>query len=157
VNEATIPASLTIRRALRAEAPAIAACVRAAYAPWVARLGREPWPMTQDYEVVLATDEVFVAERGGELVGILVLIATDEGFLLDNVAVHPAQKGGGIGKALLVHAEREAKARGYDSIYLYTNAAMSENIALYSRLGYVEYERREEHGLRRVFMRKRLA
>jgi len=34
---------------------------------------------------------------------------------------------------------------------------MAENIALYARVGYVEYERRQEQGFRRVFMRKPLA
>jgi hypothetical protein len=34
---------------------------------------------------------------------------------------------------------------------------MVENQALYSKNGYVEYERRIENGYSRVFMRKRLA
>jgi len=34
---------------------------------------------------------------------------------------------------------------GYDSIYLYTHERMTENIALYERIGYVEYDRRA-HG-----------
>jgi ribosomal protein S18 acetylase RimI-like enzyme len=72
------------------------------------------------------------------------------------VAVLPTLKGQGIGRALLTHAEAQAKARGYRSIYLYTNEAMVENIALYARIGYVEYERRQEQGFRRVFMRKQL-
>ena len=33
---------------------------------------------------------------------------------------------------------------------------MTENIALYSRIGYVETHRAEENGLRRVYMSKRL-
>lgn len=57
---------------------------------------------------------------------------------------------------LLVHAEREARKRGYTSLYLYTHEKMAGNIALYAHLGYVEVERREEDGFRRVFMRKAL-
>jgi len=87
---------------------------------------------------------------------VLVLAETDEGFLIDNVAVHPRKKGQGIGKALLVHAEQEAVARGYGSVYLYTNDRMTENIAMYTKAGYVEYERRQELGFRRVFLRKSL-
>ena len=33
---------------------------------------------------------------------------------------------------------------------------MSENLSLYARIGYVEYDRRVEHGYGRVFMRKKL-
>lgn len=146
-----------IRHAGATDAAAIAACVRAAYAPWVPRIGREPWPMLQDYGEVIATDEVFVAECDGELCGVVVFMETADGFLIDNVAVPPARKGRGIGRALLVHAEDQAKRRGYDSVYLYTNEAMVENIALYARVGYVEYERSQEEGFRRVFMRKQLA
>jgi len=113
--------------------------------------------MLQDYAEVIATDEAFVAECDGALCGVLVFMETADGFLIDNVAVLPALKGRGIGRALLVHAEDQARRRGYDSVYLYTNEAMVENIALYARVGYVEYERRQEEGFRRVFMRKRLA
>ena len=39
---------------------------------------------------------------------------------------------------------------------LYTNAGMTENIALYAKIGYVEYARSAQHGHPRVFMRKML-
>ena len=112
--------------------------------------------MLQDYAEVIATDEVCVAECAAEVVGVLVFMETADGFLIDNVAVLPALKGSGIGRALLVHAEDEAKSRGYGCVYLYTNEVLVENIALYARVGYVEYERRQEQGFRRVFMRKPL-
>ena len=150
-------ASPSIRRALPNDAPGIAECVHAAYAPWVPRIGREPWPMLQDYRLVIEAEHVFVADCAGRLSGVLVLSETDDGFLIDNVAVLPTLKGRGVGRALLTYAEEQARANGYGSIYLYTNEAMAENIALYSRLGYVEYERRQEQGFRRVFMRKQLA
>jgi len=51
-------------------------------------------------------------------------------------------------------AEQEARVRGHASLYLYTNEKMTENIAKYSRAGYVEYERRREQGFCRVFLRK---
>jgi ribosomal protein S18 acetylase RimI-like enzyme len=146
--------ALHLRRALPADAPVVAECVNAAYSHWVPRIGRKPWPMLQDYTLVVETDHVVVAETQGEVAGILVLRETPDGFLIDNVAVFPQRKGQGIGRALLVHAEQEAKARGHTSLYLYTNEKMVENIAMYSRAGYVEYERRRENGLCRVFLRK---
>ena len=75
---------------------------------------------------------------------------------VNNVAVLPELKGRGIGRALLMHAEDEARARGHASLYLYTNEKMAENIAMYVRNGYVEYAREEGHGFRRVFLRKQL-
>jgi ribosomal protein S18 acetylase RimI-like enzyme len=112
--------------------------------------------MLQDYAAVIREQQVVIAEADGELAGVLVLAETDEGFLIDNVAVHPSRKGQGIGKALLVHAEREAVARGYESVYLFTNEKMTENIAMYTKAGYVEYDRRQERDFRRVFLRKSL-
>ena len=41
---------------------------------------------------------------------------------------------------------------GHSNVYLYTNEKMVENISLYAKVGYVEYERRDEEGFRRVFM-----
>ena len=44
----------------------------------------------------------------------------------------------------------------FDSIYLYTHEKMTENLALYVKIGYVEFDRRSEKGLDRVYMRKPL-
>src|SRR5262249_53168205 len=128
-----------------------------AYAPWVRRIGRKPWPMLQDYAVVLREEAVTIAEVNGQVVGVLVLCSTSEGLLIENVAVNPAWQGFGVGRALLQHAEREARRLHQRSLYLYTNELMVENIALYAKYGYVEYERRQEQGFRRVFMRKILS
>ena len=84
----------------------------------------------------------------------LALCLADEGFLLDNIAVAPAHQGMGLGRWLLEYAESEARRQGFDSIYLYTQEIMTENLALYLRIGYVEYARRVEFGLHRVYLRK---
>ena len=112
--------------------------------------------MLQDYAAVIETEQVVVAETNGAIAGVLVLSTTADGFLIENVAVLPELKGRGIGRALLMHAEDEARARGHASLYLYTNEKMAENIAMYVRNGYVEYAREEGHGFRRVFLRKQL-
>ena len=146
-----------VRPAREADAPALAACARAAYAKYVARNGLVPVPMRQDYAEVVRDWQVTVVERDGELVALLVAGPADEGFLLDNVAVAPAHQGVGLGRALLAHAEEEARRQGFDSIYLYAQEVMTENLALYRSIGYEEYARRVEHGLPRVYLRKRLA
>ncbi|MGQ0509447.1 MAG: GNAT family N-acetyltransferase [Betaproteobacteria bacterium] len=145
-----------MRSAVAADAPAVAACVHAAYRHYVERIGTLPGPMRDDYAEVIATRDVTVACLGDEVVGVLVLGPGPGGFLLDNVAVVPSQKGRGLGRVLLELAESAARRRGHDSIYLYTHEKMTENQALYARIGYVEYDRRVDDGLARVFMRKRL-
>jgi ribosomal protein S18 acetylase RimI-like enzyme len=130
--------------------------VDAAYGHYVERIGLKPGPMNDDYADVIRDRNVTVAEDAGEIIGVVVTGPAEEGFLLDNVAVHPGHQGRGLGKALLDHAEAEAHDAGADSIYLYTHEQMTENQAIYTRLGYVEYERRAQHGFARVFMRKPL-
>lgn len=114
--------------------------------------------MRADHAREIADHDVILAEDGetGELAGLIVLRVTDEGFVLGNVAVAVAHQGRKLGRRLLDRAEAEAVAAGFDSIHLYTHEAMTENQAIYRARGYVEYDRREEDGLRRVFMRKPL-
>ncbi|MCO1997639.1 GNAT family N-acetyltransferase, partial [Pseudomonas aeruginosa] len=47
--------TVTLRPAVQADAGFAALCVAAAYAPWIAVIGRKPWPMTQDYHAVSYT------------------------------------------------------------------------------------------------------
>lgn len=112
--------------------------------------------MTEDYGKVIRERRVTVSESQGTIVGVLVLAIAKEGFLLENVAVNPSHHGLGLGRALLELAEAEARHEGYKSIYLYTHEKMIENQALYGKIGYVEYDRRTEDGLARVYMRKSL-
>ena len=98
-----------------------------------------------------------VAERDGEIAGLIVLeIDEDEGFGVDNVAVDPSHQGTGVGRALLEHAEAAARRDGFDSIWLLTHELMSENLALYTRIGYAEYDRRSYGGGSLVYLRKPL-
>ncbi len=112
--------------------------------------------MNDDYAKRIAARQMQVLVVDGAVMGCLVLIHNSDVMLLDNIAVAPAAQGMGYGRLLLNFAEQQTLAAGYGEIRLYTNAAMTQNIALYSRLGYVETHRAVEHGLHRVFMRKRL-
>jgi ribosomal protein S18 acetylase RimI-like enzyme len=148
--------AVRLRPATDADVPRLSELVEAAYGHYVERIGRPPGPMTDDYAEVVRRSDVTVAELGSEVVGLVVLGIDDEGFVLENVAVDPAHQGSGIGRALLEHAESAARHAGYDSIYLYTHELMAENLELYERIGYVEYDRRREDWAARVFMRKQL-
>ena len=90
----------------------------------------------------------------GRLVGFAILIAQPGYLLLENVAVLPAAQGRGVGARLLGLAEEHARGLGLAEVRLYTNEAMTENIAYYTRHGYAEIRRHEQDGFRRVFFRK---
>ena len=150
------PPSYPLRPADERDAPDVTACVKAAYQHYIERIGKPPGPMLDDYAEVIRDRQVTVAESRGRIVGVLVLAVADEGFLLENIAVDPSHHGKGLGRTLLELAEAEARREGFDSIYLYTQEKMTENLALYSKIGYVEYDRRTEKGLNRVYMKKAL-
>jgi ribosomal protein S18 acetylase RimI-like enzyme len=145
-----------LRSATAADVPRLAELVQAAYGHYVERVGGPPRPMTDDYADVVRRQEVTVAEHEGEVVGLIVLGVGAEGFVIDNVAVDPSHQGSGVGRALLEHAEVAARRNGFDSVYLFTHEKMTENLALYSRVGYVEYDRRLHGDARLVYLRKTL-
>ncbi len=147
---------MTIRPARPAEAPLLRALVERAYAPWVPVVGRRPMPMDDDYGARVAAGEAWVLEEAGAVRGVLVLEEHADHLLLDNVAVEPARRGEGHGRALLDFAEAEARRRGLPEVRLYTNEKMQENLAVYAKLGFEETERKLDGAYRRVFMRRRL-
>jgi ribosomal protein S18 acetylase RimI-like enzyme len=144
------------RPATRDDLQAVEAIVQAAYSRYMFSMGRQPGPMLDDYGALIEEGRVHVVECGGVVQGILVLIPQDDSMLLDNIAVLPAAQGLGLGRSMLNFAEHAAIAAGYRAIKLYTNEVMTENIAFYSRKGYLETHRVEEKGLRRVYMVKQL-
>ena len=144
-----------IRKANVADVASIQRCVEAAYQHYTALIGKPPGPMLENYSEVVKQHAVFVAETN-EIVGVLVLIRTRTGILLDNVAVHPEQQGNGLGKLLMELAETEARSRGFEKLDLYTHECMSGNIEIYKALRYTETYRKEEHGYNRVYMQKLL-
>ncbi len=145
-----------LRPASAADVPRLTALVQSAYGHYVERIGGPPRPMTDDYARVVRDHRVTVAEEEGEIVGLVVLRVTGDGFSIENVAVDPSRQGTGVGRVLLEFAEDEARRAGFDSIYLYTHELMIENRALYSRIGYVEFDRRRYRDWTIVYMRKPL-
>jgi ribosomal protein S18 acetylase RimI-like enzyme len=143
-----------VRPAVAADVAAITRIVQNAYAKYVARIGKKPAPMLDDYTAHVESGDVWVTERGGEVAGLVVLLERPDHLLLDNIAVDPAAQGQGVGRALLDFAAKEARRRGHAEMRLYTNAAMTENLALYPRLGWIEDGHAIQDGYDRVFFRK---
>jgi GNAT superfamily N-acetyltransferase len=142
----------TPRRATDADLPAIRSIVKAAYARYLDRMDRPPAPVLNDYRAATAAGQVWVL--GEPVIGVIVLMSEEDGLLVENVAVSPADQGKGYGRTLMEFAEQQARSRGLRRLTLYTNEIMTENLAIYSRLGYRETARYTEDGYRRVYMDK---
>jgi ribosomal protein S18 acetylase RimI-like enzyme len=146
-----------IRAAEAGDVAVIEAIVAGAYECYVERIGMRPGPMDADYGEKVRRGLVSVAEDGDRaILGLIVLVEMPGHLLVENVAVEPERQGEGIGRALLAHAEDSAREAGLDTVKLYTHVKMTENRALYSRLGYREADRRSERGFERVFFHKHL-
>jgi ribosomal protein S18 acetylase RimI-like enzyme len=142
-----------IRPARAQDAATVAAIAHAAYVKYVPRIGRQPAPMSTDYAASIAAGHVTVIERNETVAGYLIGGPDGESFFIKNIAVDPVHQGNGLGGALLRYAVAEACSLKLSSVRLCTNAAMTENRALYEHFGFVETHRALEHGYDRVYMR----
>jgi N-acetylglutamate synthase-like GNAT family acetyltransferase len=147
---------VSIRRAEVSEADTLRAIALEAYGHYVARMGREPAPMTNDYAVAVAAQQAWVAVEDGAVIGYVILYPRADHLWLDNVAVRPGAQGQGVGNRLLALAEEQARSLGLPEIRLLTHVAMTENLAYYPRRGYTETHRAEENGFHRVYFSKTL-
>lgn len=116
--------------------------IREAYSPWVANLGGLPLPMTEDYTPRIARQAVWLVERNGEVVAVLVLEPTDDHLAIFSLAVAPLYQGQGIGRWMLDAAEQIARTAGLPELRLYTNSRMERNIVIYQHAGFHETGRR---------------
>lgn len=146
--------SSDLRLATPEDLSSIREIIAAAYAKYLSRMDRPPAPMLRDYGSAVDAGEVWVA--GDPVTGLISLTQTGDSLLVENVAVHPSAQGTGLGRQLMEFAEHQATDRGLSSVTLYTNELMTENQAIYTRLGYQEKGRQTEDGYRRVYMEKML-
>jgi GNAT superfamily N-acetyltransferase len=147
---------LALRPAVPADVDVIRAVAVAAYEGYVSRIGQMPAPMIADYDRSVRDGNVWSVVEGTEVAGFTVLIVAQDHLLLENVAVLPSKQGRGIGTLLLDLAEQQARLHGLREVRLYTNEAMTENLAYYPSRGYVETHRAQQDGFNRVYFHKAL-
>ncbi len=147
-----------LRPATPEDAPAVRDLVRTAFTPYVERMGREPMPMGVDHADVIERGGVWVAvwvvEAVGRVVGVLEVEARPGHLYVDIVAVAVAWWGRGVGRALLHHADAEARRRGLPELRLLTHETMTENVSLYTRTGWTDLSGPEDRALGRLQFRK---
>lgn len=145
-----------IRKATSFDIQEIETCAVAAYTLYVERIGREPAPMVANFAASIGKGYLYVAQEDDQIVGFVVFYPQQDHVHLENVAVSPGFQNRGIGTRLIRFVEQQAQQDGYTRVELYTNARMTENLGLYPRLGYEQFDRRVEDGFDRVYFRKTL-
>ncbi len=141
-----LSAAFSLRPATTEDAEAIRALTREAYCKWVPVIGREPLPMTIDYDEAVRKHRIDLLHMDGKLAALIEMVPDDGHLLIENVAVSPAFQNRGLGRKLLAHAEQVAAAQGYSVIKLFTNKLFAANVQLYSKMGY-GVDREEKSGL----------
>ncbi|PWK68364.1 GNAT family N-acetyltransferase [Aminobacter sp. AP02] len=97
-----------------------------------------------------ASDEVcFIAMMDRRLVGCIFLAERAELFYVGKLAVDDGVRGAGIGRALMLAAERHAIDQGKPVLELQTRIELAANHATFAKLGFVESERTAHEGFDR--------
>uniref|UniRef100_UPI0039EFE2D9 GNAT family N-acetyltransferase n=1 Tax=Bordetella sputigena TaxID=1416810 RepID=UPI0039EFE2D9 len=119
-------------------------------------MGRLPAPMSADYAELAASGDLYVLRAHGVIAGAVLLTQDHDSIKINNLVVGPAEQGKGYGRELMLFAERMARSKNLPALTLFTNALMHENIALYTKTGFVITDRKSEAGFDRVYFRKQL-
>jgi RimJ/RimL family protein N-acetyltransferase/ribosomal protein S18 acetylase RimI-like enzyme len=140
----TGPRDPRIRPAEAGDASAIVALWTEAYVTEGEGGRSEPYA-DADFFDFAARGEVFVAERGGEVVGVVALlppgaaggaVARAGEAELARLAVAPAARRAGIGRALLARCEQRAREAGWPAIALWSRRYQGPARRLYEARGY---------------------
>lgn len=137
---------IVIREARDDELDIVSSLAVDAYAEYAERMSPDAWSaFAQQIANVrgrLVDAEVLVAERDDQLVGTVTLFTGWRGAQPDSygvrlLAVPPAERGTGVGRALMEHCIERARADGKDRVVLTTTFEMEFARDLYEKLGFV--------------------
>ena len=145
--------SAAIRTATPEDRARIGEIARCAFAKYVSRIGREPAPMSADFAAEIGAGRVVAIAAGGAIAGYMIAWPEADAYYIDAIAVDPALQGNRLGRQLIDYAAAEARRLNLSALRLCTNQAMTENLAIYAHIGFVETHRAVEEGYRRVFLR----
>ncbi|MDP1601203.1 GNAT family N-acetyltransferase [Phenylobacterium sp.] len=84
---------------------------------------------------------IFMAERDGEVIGCVALIAmADGGYEVAKMTVTEAARGTGLGRLLMQACIDKARADGAPRLYLETNSSLAPALGLYRAMGFVDLD-----------------
>ncbi|MBD0318747.1 MAG: GNAT family N-acetyltransferase [Gemmatimonadetes bacterium] len=144
---------MIVRAAREDEREAIRALTLAAYAEFAAVMELAAWAgLDGAVRAALDTEgagvERIVAERGGELVGSVMLYSPSVDAYggavkraswpeLRLLAVAPGARGAGVGQALVEECARRARLSGASELGLHTSESLRAAVRMYERMGFV--------------------
>ena len=127
----------TFRQALASDYDDVDRILRAAFTPYIRRLGRE---LGADYNSRLGASieggDVYLADEAGRIAGVAVTERHDDSLYIARLAVDPAEQRGGTGSWLLVRLEEVARSSGLGGLTLETAEMMDHLVRLYRRHGF---------------------
>lgn len=146
----TVSDSLILRAATKADAPALAAIIAAAFAQYRGKLVPESSAFRETPEAVarqLADGSgAIVAERNGEMIGCVMTEILDGDLYFGRLAVLPAARGTGLARRLIEAVEADARARGLPGVRLGVRIVLTGNQKLFNSMGYREISREAHPG-----------
>jgi putative acetyltransferase len=88
-------------------------------------------------EIIAPGGQVFVARRGGEVVGTCAVLPHEEDVMeLAKLVVVPSAQGLGVGRRLVEACLAYARGRGARRLVLLSNSRLGAALRLYERLGF---------------------
>ena len=152
----SFPKDFHIKRATPRDVDAIRALTRNAYAKWIPLIGREPLPMSADYESVISQHRFDLLYKNETLAALIETIAREDYLHIQNLCVAPDFQRLGLGGKLLNCADDMAAAKNLPELQLDTNSFFTGNVDLYRRHGFsVDWEKPMDVGAH-VHMSKQL-
>lgn len=92
-------------------------------------------------KIIVKGGKIFVAERDGQTVGCVALIAmADGGFEVAKMTVSEEARGTGLGRLLMQVCIDEASAAGARRLYLETNSSLGPALGLYRAMGFTDLD-----------------
>lgn len=91
-----------------------------------------------DIEAVADRDGLVCAFDDGELVGCVFFKTEQDSLYIGKLAVEPSNQGQGIGRRLLIEAEKRAIAKKLSSLRLETRIELTENHRTFEKFGFVK-------------------
>ncbi|KAI9767975.1 MAG: hypothetical protein M1840_005287 [Geoglossum simile] len=150
------PMVVVVEIAKAKDAPTIKLITDAAYSKYIEPLGMLPAAMKVQYDTLVETQKVYVLRVGGDVVGSVTLSGEGDSVTINNLVVAPPAQGRGFGRLLMNYAEDKALGQGFTAVTLFANEKMHDNIAWYTKIGFIETGRKKEDGFNRVYFRKNL-
>jgi predicted N-acetyltransferase YhbS len=132
-----------------ADAPAVAALIRTAFAKMSAPVDPPPSALRESAENVaetIACGGGGGAHAGEVLVGAVLWAEKDGGLYIARLSVRPDWRGRGIARALMDMAETEARRRLLPRMHLSTRLALADNRRLFAACGFHETEQHAHSG-----------